>query len=152
MACDFRFQKDALKGLKYAVCGLGNSLYAENFNKVAIDLDKSFAELQASSIAPLYCCDENTVRSEHSSLEGDFGFWEAKFLQNLENYHQTKIVGTDDGRKANGGCCGGNGKAKSTVIPNGCCQNNGKEKQNCSTQKLALFFIILENFFRHKKI
>ncbi len=54
MACDFRFQKDALKGLNYSICGLGNSLYEENFNKVAIELDKSISSLQAKRVAPSY--------------------------------------------------------------------------------------------------
>jgi tRNA wybutosine-synthesizing protein 1 len=35
MSYDFRYEKDSLKGLKYSICGLGNSLYEENFNKVA---------------------------------------------------------------------------------------------------------------------
>lgn len=65
MACDFRFQKDALKGLNYSVCGLGNSLYEENFNKIAVEIDKCFSDLQATRIAPLYCCDENTINSKH---------------------------------------------------------------------------------------
>lgn len=104
MACDFRFQKDALKGLNYAVCGLGNSLYAENFNKVAIDLDKSFASLDAHRILPLECCDENTLKSRHSSLEGDFDHWSNEFIKSVESFVKSKKSGGMNG------CCGGSGK------------------------------------------
>lgn len=33
-AVDFRVQKTLLSGLNYCVLGLGNSLYADRFNKV----------------------------------------------------------------------------------------------------------------------
>ena len=35
-ADDFRVQKTILQGLRYAVFGLGDSLYREDFNKVCI--------------------------------------------------------------------------------------------------------------------
>ena len=90
MAHDFRFEKDALAGLSYSVCGLGNSLYAEHFNTVAIELDKSLHSLHAHRIAPLYCCDENTIRSKHSSLEGDVEFWQNNFFEKLSYHLRTK--------------------------------------------------------------
>ena len=86
MACDFRFQKDALKGLSYSICGLGNSLYENNFNKIAIELDTCLAGLQAQRVSPLYCCDENTVRSRHASLEGDVEYWQNNFFEKLDYF------------------------------------------------------------------
>lgn len=97
MSCDFRFQKDALKGMRYAVCGLGNRLYAENFNKAAIDIDRAFADMQASRVLDLQCCDENMATSKCGSLEADFDSWLRVFVSAL-------------------------GKMKVTV--NGCCQTN----------------------------
>lgn len=111
MACDFRFQKDALKGLKFAVCGLGNSLYNENFNKVAIELDKSLGELRGTRIHPLYCCDENTLKSKNSSLEGDFEFWSRGFIDEINKLVQKK--------SPNGGCCNDSGSKADN-----CCRNN----------------------------
>lgn len=90
MAHDFRFEKDALAGLSFSVCGLGNSLYTEHFNTVAIELDRSFSSLHANRISPLYCCDENTVKSKHSSLEGDVEFWQNNFFEKLGFYLKTK--------------------------------------------------------------
>ena len=90
MAHDFRFEKDALAGLSFSVCGLGNSLYTEHFNTVAIELDRSFSSLHANRISPLYCCDENTVKSKHSSLEGDVEFWENNFFDKLSFYLKSK--------------------------------------------------------------
>ncbi|XP_032120563.1 S-adenosyl-L-methionine-dependent tRNA 4-demethylwyosine synthase TYW1 isoform X3 [Sapajus apella] len=37
---DFRFGKTYLKGMRYAVFGLGNSVYASHFNKVGKNVDK----------------------------------------------------------------------------------------------------------------
>lgn len=85
MSHDFRYEKGSLKGLNYSICGLGNSLYEENFNKVAKELDKAFSTLQANRVAPLYCCDENTIKSKHSSLEGDYEFWKNNFFEKIEH-------------------------------------------------------------------
>lgn len=111
MACDFRYQKDALKGLNYSICGLGNSLYDENFNKVAIELDKSISSLQANRFSPLYCCDENTVKSKHSSLEGDYSFWKNNFFEKLQHFKE------DSSKPTSEGCC------KSGETTDSCCKN-----------------------------
>lgn len=114
MACDFRFEKDTLKGLKYSICGLGNSLYEENFNKVAKELDKSFSEMSATQICRLYCCDENTVKSEHSSLEGDVAYWRNLFFEKLKAFTNSK----NDTLSKEGVCCKSGGS--DTV----CCKND----------------------------
>lgn len=116
-----RVQKDALKGLRFAVCGLGNSLYTENFNKVAIELDRSLASLQATRISPLYCCDENTLKSVHSSLEGDFEFWSSEFLASIQ-----KPVAIPN--KSNG-CCG--------QLDDDCCQKQDNREQVASNEELV---------------
>jgi tRNA wybutosine-synthesizing protein 1 len=127
MSCDFRYQKDALKGLNYAICGLGNSLYEENFNKVAIQIDKSFSSLQANRIAPLYCCDENTVKSKHASLEGDVAFWQNNFFEKLSHYVKSRQLSSEPSSAQ--GCC----QSKSGVQENNgsCCQNNGESAGSC---------------------
>ncbi len=115
MSCDFRFEKDTLKGLKYSICGLGNSLYEENFNKVAKELDKSFIEMRATQICRLYCCDENTIKSEHSSLEGDVAYWRNLFFEKLNAYNLN-----ESDRKNEAACCQDDGNVEGGV----CCKNN----------------------------
>lgn len=121
MACDFRFQKDALKGLNYSICGLGNSLYVENFNKVAIELDKCFSSLQATRIAPLYCCDENTIKSKHSSLEGDVEYWQNNFFEKLQYFDSQKNNSIEEKITS---CCKNNDSTKEETA---CCKSNKKE-------------------------
>lgn len=41
-ANDFRFGKTYLKGLRYAVFGLGNSVYVDHYNTVSIPVTFSF--------------------------------------------------------------------------------------------------------------
>lgn len=125
MACDFRYQKDALKGLKFAVCGLGNSLYTENFNTVAVELDRSLSQMKASRVTPMYLCDENTLKAKHSSLEGDFEFWSNNFVQDVE-----RLVNRQGGATMNGSCCrdGDNQTGE-------CCQNNQDNNESCSNQR-----------------
>lgn len=126
MACDFRYQKDALKGLKFAVCGLGNSLYTENFNKVAAELDRSLSQMKATRVTPMYLCDENTLKAKHSSLEGDFEFWSNNFVQDVEKLVKTNRAGM------NGSCCrGGENQAGE------CCQNNQDKNETCSNQSFS---------------
>ncbi len=92
MSHDFRFEKDALAGLSFSVCGLGNSLYEEHFNTVAIKLDKCLASMHASRLAPLYLCDENVSNSQHSSLEGDVEYWQNNFFEKLKFLVQSKQI------------------------------------------------------------
>ncbi len=137
MACDFRYQKDALKGLNYSICGLGNSLYEENFNKVAIELDKAFSGLQANRIAPMYACDENTIKSKHSSLEGDVTYWQNNFFEKLDFYVKNKNSNVND--SAAQSCCQSNEKnptsgsccqSQSDKKSNGCCQNGNHDDKD----------------------
>lgn len=136
MACDFRFQKDALKGLNYSVCGLGNSLYHDNFNKVAVQLDKSFASMQATRLAPLYLCDENTVNSKHGSLEGDFEYWQKNFIEKL-----TFFRGNQDAQVVESQCaCKTNDDDDSA-----CCKD--KESDQSYEVIYFIFFNALDFFF-----
>lgn len=134
-ACDFRFQIDAFKGLLFSVCGLGNSLYEENFNKVAIELDKSFSHLQATRIAPLYCCDENTIKSRHGSLEADVEFWQNNFFEKLEHHlrDQTESEVVQKVEQKVGSCC--KSEKKSRENGSECC--NEESGEGCCSEKKA---------------
>ena len=134
MACDFRFQKDALKGLNYSICGLGNSLYQENFNKVAVDLDKSISSLQATRLAPIYLCDENTIKSKHGSLEGDVAFWQNNFFEKLNFFannsdkaepEELDSVSCCQSREASQDVCCSSTNSQSKANGKTCCKTNG---------------------------
>ena len=52
-ANDFRFDKGTMHNLKYAIFGLGNSVYGENFNVVAKNIDKNLKKLSAKQMLQL---------------------------------------------------------------------------------------------------
>jgi tRNA wybutosine-synthesizing protein 1 len=50
MSTDFRVSKAALAKMKYAIFGLGNSYYDENYCRVAMDLDECFQRMGAEAL------------------------------------------------------------------------------------------------------
>ena len=72
---DFRVSKTLLKDLRYAVFGLGNSLYVENYNKVALNIYGWLLQLGGEKFAPLGLGDENVAQSLNGNLEADFDLW-----------------------------------------------------------------------------
>ncbi|GAB0197977.1 S-adenosyl-L-methionine-dependent tRNA 4-demethylwyosine synthase TYW1 [Grus japonensis] len=83
-ANDFRFGKMYLKGLRYAVFGLGNSVYVDHYNTVGRNMDRWLWMLSASRIMTRAEGDCNVAQSKHGSIEADFEAWKAKFLSRLQ--------------------------------------------------------------------
>ncbi|KAM6403269.1 S-adenosyl-L-methionine-dependent tRNA 4-demethylwyosine synthase TYW1-like [Rhynochetos jubatus] len=81
---DFRFGKTYLKGLRYAVFGLGNSVYVDHYNTVGRNIDRWLWMLSASRIMTRAEGDCNVAQSKHGSIEADFEAWKAKFLSRLQ--------------------------------------------------------------------
>eukprot|EP00118_Oscarella_pearsei_P021450 m.240698 g.240698 ORF g.240698 m.240698 type:complete len:668 (+) comp40196_c1_seq26:72-2075(+) len=81
---DFRVQKLMLKGMLYAVLGLGNSLYEDNFNKAGKNVDNWLSALSAKRVAALGLADENVAVSQNGGIEGDFVVWKNKLIQLIE--------------------------------------------------------------------
>uniref|UniRef100_A0A8C5XFM2 tRNA 4-demethylwyosine synthase (AdoMet-dependent) n=1 Tax=Microcebus murinus TaxID=30608 RepID=A0A8C5XFM2_MICMU len=81
---DFRFGKTYLKGMRYAVFGLGNSAYASYFNKVGKNIDKWLWMLGAHRVMTRGEGDCDVVRSKHGSIEADFRAWKTKFIYRLQ--------------------------------------------------------------------
>lgn len=77
---DFRVPKTLLKGVKYAVFGLGNSLYKEHYNEVSIKVDKWLSQLSATPVIVRGEGNENVADSIHGGLEADFDFWKTMLL------------------------------------------------------------------------
>lgn len=83
-ASDFRFGRTYLKGLRYAVFGLGDSAYQSHFNKVGTNVDKWLWMLGARRMLSRGEGDRNVVQSKHGSIEADFRDWESKFISRLQ--------------------------------------------------------------------
>lgn len=96
---DFRVHKGLLKNVKFVVFGLGNSFYKENFNKVAIKVDKWLQKLQGSRLKKLYLGDENVSNSKGGSIEKDFEIWASELLYLLKHPEQMKLGCKCNGKK-----------------------------------------------------
>lgn len=103
---DFRFGKTYLKGLRYAVFGLGNSVYSSHYNTVGKNIDKWLWMLSASRVMTRMEGDCNVVKSKHGSIEADFSAWKAKFLNRL------KALLNGEKKKCSGKCKKGKCKSK----------------------------------------
>lgn len=110
---DFRIPKTLLKGLHFAVFGLGNSLYKENYNAVSKKIDHCFKALSAMPITSLGSGDENVAESLKGGLEKDFAAWKKDF------WRKSKKVKDDDTETVtskdvcgSGEKCGGKCKCK----------------------------------------
>nr|CAD7401642.1 unnamed protein product [Timema cristinae] len=85
-AHDFRVERALLKGMKYAVFGLGNSQYADHFNEVGRSVDHWLHKLQAVRVAKLGAGDEDTAASRHGSIEADFDNWQNSLMGCVEKW------------------------------------------------------------------
>ncbi|XP_070762325.1 S-adenosyl-L-methionine-dependent tRNA 4-demethylwyosine synthase TYW1 [Enoplosus armatus] len=80
---DFRYGKTYLKGLRYAVFGLGNSVYVGHYNTVGTNVDKWLWMLSGVRIMTRGEGDCNVVKSRNGSIQADFLAWKVKFLNRL---------------------------------------------------------------------
>ncbi|XP_010783878.1 S-adenosyl-L-methionine-dependent tRNA 4-demethylwyosine synthase-like, partial [Notothenia coriiceps] len=108
---DFRYGKTYLKGLRYAVFGLGNSFYVGHYNTVGTNVDKWLWMLSGMRIMTRGEGDCNVVKSRHGSIQADFLAWKVKFL--------TRLQALAKGEK---GCCGNSQNGSS-------CKNKKKEQE-----------------------
>ncbi|NXC73553.1 TYW1 synthase, partial [Anhinga anhinga] len=113
-ANDFRFGKTYLKGLRYAVFGLGNSVYVDHYNTVGRNIDRWLWMLSASRIMTRAEGDCNVAQSKHGSIEADFEAWKAKFLSRLQ------------------ALCRGEKKPCSGKCKKGKCKSSGKQSKESS--------------------
>ncbi len=61
---DFRVHKSLLSNLKFAVFGLGDSLYGDNYNTTAKNLFDWLSKLSATPVYPLGLGDQNVSESK----------------------------------------------------------------------------------------
>ncbi|NXL93375.1 TYW1 synthase, partial [Alectura lathami] len=115
-ASDFRFGRTYLRGLRYAVFGLGNSVYVDHYNTVGRNVDRWLWMLSASRIMTRAEGDCNVVQSEHGSIEADFEAWKTKFL--------TCLLALCRGEKPCSGKC-----------KKGKCKSQGKQSKESSNHE-----------------
>ncbi|NWX67891.1 TYW1 synthase, partial [Alca torda] len=116
-ANDFRFGKTYLKGLRYAVFGLGNSVYVDHYNTAGRNIDRWLWMLGASRIMTRAEGDCNVAQSKHGSIESDFEAWKAKFLSWLQ------------------ALCRGEKKPCSGKCKKGKCKSSRKQSKESSDQE-----------------
>ncbi|KAI5098717.1 S-adenosyl-L-methionine-dependent tRNA 4-demethylwyosine synthase isoform X1 [Silurus meridionalis] len=81
---DFRYGKTYLKGLRYAVFGLGNSVYVGYYNTVGKNVDKWLWMLSATRIMSRGEGDCDVSKSRNGSIQADFQAWKEDFLRRLQ--------------------------------------------------------------------
>ncbi|KAG0164819.1 S-adenosyl-L-methionine-dependent tRNA 4-demethylwyosine synthase [Apophysomyces sp. BC1034] len=86
---DFRVDRDALKKLRYAVCGLGDSAYGDEFNVASANIDKWLGQLGATRIYPLGACDKN------ADQKAQFDEWVTQFVAELEDKRSLEFAPTN---------------------------------------------------------
>uniref|UniRef100_A0A7N6B4P2 S-adenosyl-L-methionine-dependent tRNA 4-demethylwyosine synthase TYW1 n=1 Tax=Anabas testudineus TaxID=64144 RepID=A0A7N6B4P2_ANATE len=95
---DFRYGKTYLKGLRYAVFGLGNSVYFGHYNTVGKNVDKWLWMLSGMRIMTRGEGDCNVVKSRNGSVQADFLAWKVKFLKRLQ------ALAKGEKKKCSGNC------------------------------------------------
>ncbi|NXM77889.1 TYW1 synthase, partial [Serilophus lunatus] len=113
-AHDFRFGQTHLRGLRYAVFGLGNSEYVGHYNTVGRRVDRWLWMLGASRVLSRAQGDSNVAQSQHGSVEADFGAWKTTFLRRLQ------------------ALCRGEKKPCSGKCKKGKCKSPGKQSKESS--------------------
>ncbi|XP_009997432.1 PREDICTED: S-adenosyl-L-methionine-dependent tRNA 4-demethylwyosine synthase-like, partial [Chaetura pelagica] len=128
---DFRFGKMFLKGLRYAVFGLGNSAYADHYNTVGRNIDRWLWMLSASRILTRAEGDCNVAQSKHGSMEADFEAWKAKFL------HRLQVLCRGEKKPCSGKCKKGKCKSAGKQSKESSADEHGaSEHENTETEEL----------------
>uniref|UniRef100_A0A3Q2PZH5 tRNA 4-demethylwyosine synthase (AdoMet-dependent) n=1 Tax=Fundulus heteroclitus TaxID=8078 RepID=A0A3Q2PZH5_FUNHE len=123
---DFRYGNTFLKGLRYAVFGLGNSVYVGHYNTVGKNVDKWLWMLSAQRIMSRGEGDCNVVKSRNGSVQADFQAWKVKFLSRL------KALARGEKKSCSGSCksrgsCKNERKHRADEEENAASQDNGSE-------------------------
>jgi len=88
---DFRVQKSLLSNMKYAVFGLGHSLYSDYYCTAAKNVDRWLHKLSAVRVCPFTDGDEYSPNSAHGSQGKDFEVWANDMLSLVEDINNDKI-------------------------------------------------------------
>ncbi|KAM4590525.1 S-adenosyl-L-methionine-dependent tRNA 4-demethylwyosine synthase TYW1 [Fundulus diaphanus] len=123
---DFRYGNTFLKGLRYAVFCLGNSVYVGHYNTVGNNVDKWLWMLSAQRIMSRGEGDCNVVKSRNGSIQADFQAWKVKFLSRLKALARGEKKSCSGSCKS-GGSCKNEKKHRADEAENAASQDNGSE-------------------------
>ncbi|XP_017292651.1 S-adenosyl-L-methionine-dependent tRNA 4-demethylwyosine synthase TYW1 [Kryptolebias marmoratus] len=101
---DFRYGKTFLQGLRYAVFGLGNSVYVGHYNTVGKNIDKWLWMLSATRIMSRTEGDSDVVKSRNGSVQADFQAWKLRFLSRLQALAKGEKKSCSGNCKKGGSC------------------------------------------------
>ncbi|XP_035010127.2 S-adenosyl-L-methionine-dependent tRNA 4-demethylwyosine synthase TYW1 [Hippoglossus stenolepis] len=101
---DFRYGKTFLKGLRYAVFGLGHSVYEGHYNTVGTNVDKWLWMLSGMRIMTRGEGDCNVVKSRNGSIQADYQAWKGKFLDRLQALAKGEKKSGNRDSKTGGSC------------------------------------------------
>ncbi|XP_061575847.1 S-adenosyl-L-methionine-dependent tRNA 4-demethylwyosine synthase TYW1 [Cololabis saira] len=101
---DFRYGKTFLRGLRYAVFGLGDSAYTGHYNTVGKNLDKWLWMLSAARVLTRGEGDCNTAKSRSGSVQADFRAWKGRLLGRLRALAQGEEKSCSGNCKSGGSC------------------------------------------------
>ncbi|RWS01460.1 S-adenosyl-L-methionine-dependent tRNA 4-demethylwyosine synthase-like protein, partial [Dinothrombium tinctorium] len=94
-AHDFRVDKNLLNKIHFAIFGLGNSEYNDNFCLIAKQIESWFIKLNAIKLIDTGCGDETSFMS----LDEQFALWRSKLLNKFINSnnerHETQTMVND---------------------------------------------------------
>lgn len=87
---DFRVERDLLKNMRFAVFGVGNSVYEANYNTIAKKVDMWLAGLGAKRVWPLTLADVN-----NEDVEQAFHEWADAIVDQAEVFSNNNNVDYD---------------------------------------------------------
>ncbi|XP_071479201.1 S-adenosyl-L-methionine-dependent tRNA 4-demethylwyosine synthase TYW1-like [Diadema antillarum] len=94
---DFRVPRTLLRGHRFAVFGLGNSLYQDHYNTVSQNISQWLLDLGASPLLPRGEGDENVAGSKHGGTEADFEAWKSSLFESLKTGNEDKGCACNEG-------------------------------------------------------
>ncbi|XP_035390138.1 S-adenosyl-L-methionine-dependent tRNA 4-demethylwyosine synthase TYW1 [Electrophorus electricus] len=125
---DFRYGNTYLKGMRYAVFGLGNSVYAGHYNTVGKSVDKWLWMLGAARVTSRGEGDCDVAASRHGSLQADFQAWRTRLVGRLQALAQGRR------RPCSGKCK--KGSCKSTNRPEEAAEDGSSPPEGHSSEEL----------------
>ena len=98
---DYRIPDHYLNKVRYAVFGLGNSLYESNYNKVSQQLNKNLQSLSGKRINTLTLGDNNVSRDDGKTIRDDFDDFISQILIEIDKCLKDKNYPTNIKRNNN---------------------------------------------------
>lgn len=122
---DCRVQKSLLSGIKYAIFGVGNSLYEDHYNMAAKNLFDWLGKLSAHPIIGLGLGDQNVSQSRNGGVEEDYKIWKNNLLKVILPMFQESKTGDISQDSIQCSC----GKTSDET-----CTKSGNESGSCKTK------------------